>query len=199
VARRPRRAGGDRHRRGPLLLRGIRPGRVRKPGARSGDQKQLGPLPPRGLVLSQADDRSGQRAGIRGGFDLTLLCDLRIAGSEAVFAHPEVKSGGPPLFPPLRWIVGDGLARDLCLTGRRIDAAEAHWIGLVSRVVESERLLEEAASTARLIAEAPQAALEAAKRYLSANQGFGFEDSFRVEHDDVFDHFLGRGGLSNRD
>jgi enoyl-CoA hydratase/carnithine racemase len=66
-------------------------------------------------------------------------------------------------------------------------------------VVESERLLEEAASTARLIAEAPQAALEAAKRYLSANQGFGFEDSFRVEHDDVFDHFPRPGGLSNRD
>jgi enoyl-CoA hydratase len=55
-----------------------------------------------------------------GGFDLALLCDIRIAGPGAVFAHPEIKIGAPPLFTPLQWIVGAGIARDLCLTGRRI-------------------------------------------------------------------------------
>ena len=49
----------------------------------------------------------------------------------------EIKFGAPPLFTPLRWIVGDGIARDLCLTGRRIDADEALRVGLVSRVVLS--------------------------------------------------------------
>jgi enoyl-CoA hydratase len=125
-----------------------------------------------------------------GGFDLSVLCDLRLASTQAVFGHPEVKFGAPPLFTPLRWIVGDGVARDLCLTGRRIDAAEALRIGLVSRVVEPDALMDEALSVARQIAEAPQACLETTKRYMTGNWGLGFEDSFRMEHDDVFDRFL---------
>ena len=128
-----------------------------------------------------------------GGFDLTLLCDMRVASTAAQFGHPEIKFGAPPLFTPLRWIVGDGLARDLCLTGRRIGADEALQIGLVSRVVEPGALLDEAAAAARQIAEAPQAALEATKRYLTGNAGMGFEDSFRIEHDDVFDRLLTGG------
>jgi enoyl-CoA hydratase/carnithine racemase len=127
---------------------------------------------------------------LAGGFDLALICDLRIASRDAVFAHPEVKFGAPPLFTPLRWIVGDGLARDLCLTGRRVTADEALAIGLVSRVVEPAALMDEALGVARTIAEAPQRCLEVTKRYLSGNSGFGFEDSFRVEHDDAFDAFL---------
>jgi enoyl-CoA hydratase/carnithine racemase len=128
-----------------------------------------------------------------GGFDLATLCDLRLASTAAIFGHPEIKFGAPPLFTPLRWIVGDGIARDLCLTGRRIDADEALRIGLVSRVTAPDALLDEALAVARQMAEAPQRALEATKRYLAANQGFGFDDSFRIEHDDVFDNFLGGG------
>jgi enoyl-CoA hydratase/carnithine racemase len=125
-----------------------------------------------------------------GGFDLALLCDMRIASSDASFGHPEIKFGAPPLFTPLRWIVGDGVARDLCLTGRPIDAGEALRIGLVSRVVAPGALIDEAQGAARQIAEAPQRALQVTKRYLSGNQGLGFEDSFRIEHDDVFDVLL---------
>jgi enoyl-CoA hydratase/carnithine racemase len=128
-----------------------------------------------------------------GGFDLATLCDLRLASTAATFGHPEIKFGAPPLFTPLRWIVGDGLARDLCLTGRRIDAEEALRVGLVSRVVEPDRLLNEAIDVARQIAEAPQRTLQATKRYLAGNQALGFEDSFRIEHDDVFDNFLSGG------
>lgn len=125
-----------------------------------------------------------------GGFDLALLCDLRIASREATFGHPEIKFGAPPLFTPLRWLVGDGIARDLCLTGRPVDAEEALRIGLVSRVVAADALRDEALTVARRIAEAPQRALEITKRYMTGNGGFGFEDSFRVEHDDVFDELL---------
>jgi enoyl-CoA hydratase/carnithine racemase len=125
-----------------------------------------------------------------GGFDLALLCDLRIASTEASFGHPEIKFGAPPLFTPLRWTVGDGLARDLCLTGRRVDATEALRIGLVSRVVEPPELLAEARATAAQVAEAPQHALEATKRYLTGSWGLGFEDSLRLEHDDVFQRLL---------
>jgi enoyl-CoA hydratase/carnithine racemase len=125
-----------------------------------------------------------------GGFDLALLCDLRIASTEAAFGHPEIKFGAPPLFTPLRWTVGDGIARDLCLTGRRVDSEEALRIGLVSRVVEPEELLAEARATAALVAEAPQRTLEATKRYLTGSWGLGFEDSLRLEHDDVFERLL---------
>ena len=69
-----------------------------------------------------------------GGFDLALLCDIRIVTPNAVFGHPEIKFGAPPLFTPLQWIVGAGIARELCLTGRRVDAAEAERIGLVNTV-----------------------------------------------------------------
>jgi enoyl-CoA hydratase/carnithine racemase len=128
-------------------------------------------------------------AALGGGFDLYLLCDIRIATPDAVFAHPEIKFGAAPLFTPLQWILGAGIARDLCLTGRRIDAAEAHRIGLVNTIADADSLLDEAIATARVIAE-PQAALEATKRYLTSSAGVTFDQAFAVEHDRVFDEFL---------
>jgi enoyl-CoA hydratase len=127
-------------------------------------------------------------AALGGGFDLALLCDIRIGTPDAVFAHPEIKFGAPPLFTPLQWIVGAGIARDLCLTGRKIDAAEAHRIGLVNTIADNA--FDEAITTARVIAEAPQAALEATKRYLTSSAGVTFDEAFAVEHDRVFDEFL---------
>ena len=123
-----------------------------------------------------------------GGFDLCLLCDVRIATPNAVFGHPEIKFGAPPLFTPLQWIVGTGIARDLCLTGRRIDAAEAYRLGLVNVIADS--VLDEAMATARVMIEAPQPALEATKRYLITSAGVTFDEAFTVEHDRIFDEFL---------
>lgn len=127
---------------------------------------------------------------LAGGFDFVKLCDLRICSSRAVFGHPEVKFGIPPLFTPLRWIVGEGMARDLCFTGRRIDGAEAHRIGLVSEVVPDDRLVERAMDFARLMLEAPAAALRQGKEFMVNCQGRDFESSFSVEHDVVFQEFL---------
>ena len=98
-----------------------------------------------------------------GGLDLAVLCDVRIASENAAFSHPEIKFGAPTLFGPLAEIIGGGLARDLCLSGRRIDAQEAHRIGLVSSVVPLDRLLDEAMAVANSIAEAPLGALKAVK------------------------------------
>lgn len=127
---------------------------------------------------------------VAGGMDLCVLCDFRIASDAAVFGHPEIKFGAPPLFTPLQWIVGMGIARDLCLTGRRIDANEALRIGLVNSVSEPTRLLDDAMAMARSIIEAPQAALECTKRYLISSPSATFEEAFAVEHDAVFDEFL---------
>ncbi len=121
-----------------------------------------------------------------GGFDLAALCDVRIGSASCAFSHPEIKFGAPPLFTPLRWIVGDGWARDLCLTGRKIHAPEAYRIGLLSEVVEDDRLMERVAAIGAMIVAAPAETLRFTKAYLSGNPGKGFEESFRIEHDEAF-------------
>lgn len=98
-----------------------------------------------------------------GGFDIATLSDVRIAAEGAAFGHPEIKFGAATLFGPLAAIIGGGLARDLCLSGRRIDAAEALRIGLVSAVVPAARLADEANAVAATIAEAPAATLRGVK------------------------------------
>lgn len=112
-----------------------------------------------------------QGPAMGGGFDLAVLCDIRIATGAAAFAHPELKFGAPALFGPLREIIGGGLARDLCLTGRVIDAEEAFRIGLVSQLVEPEALEETCLHTARTIAEAPLATLKAVKAQIVRSFG----------------------------
>jgi enoyl-CoA hydratase len=121
-----------------------------------------------------------------GGFDLATLCDLRIDSGSCAFAHPEIKFGVPPLFTPLRWIVGDGWARDLCLTGRNVTASEAHRIGLLSEIVETGRLMERAVEIGAAILQAPADTLAFTKAVLTGDAGKGFEESFRVEHDEAF-------------
>jgi len=129
-------------------------------------------------------------AALAGGFDLAKLCDIRICSPTAVFGHPEIKFGIPPLVTPLRWIVGEGLARHLCLTGRRVDAMEACRIGLVSEVVEGDKLLERAVKIATGIMETPPEALTLTKKLMIDCSGRGFEESFCQEHDCVFQEYL---------
>lgn len=125
-----------------------------------------------------------------GGFDLAALCDMRICAPGASFGHPEIKFGAPPLVTPLRWIVGDGHARDLALTGRPVDAGEALRIGLVARVVDADRLMDEALRVGQRILEAPSETLRFLKSSLAASGGKDFEESFRVEHDAAFREIL---------
>lgn len=98
-----------------------------------------------------------------GGLDLALMCDFRVASENAVFGHPEIKFGATPLYALLRNVVGDGLAKDLCLTGRRIDAKEAFRISLVNKVVPHDKLMEEAKAFANQISEAPDQTLKTVK------------------------------------
>ena len=109
-----------------------------------------------------------------GGFDIAVQCDVRIASETATFGHPEIKFGAPTLYTILSQIVGGGVARDLALSGRRIDALEALRVGLVSAVVPAEALRDEALTYARTVAEAPLDALKAVK------SGIVRETPFRV-------------------
>jgi len=107
---------------------------------------------------------------LAGGFDLAVLCDLRVAARTAWFAHPEI-AFGDVVYGPLRELVGGAVARELCLTGRRVDAEEALRIHLVSAVVEPERLREEARRFAAQVTRAPREVLLRTKAKLLRRAG----------------------------
>ena len=102
-----------------------------------------------------------------GGTELLLACDLRVAAAHAQFGLTETTlaiipgAGGTQRLPRL---VGRSRAKDLILTGRRIEAAEAERIGLVSRIAPAGRLRETALELAQRIAENGPVAVRAAKR-----------------------------------
>jgi enoyl-CoA hydratase len=99
---------------------------------------------------------------IAGGFDLTVCCDVRLAASTATFAHPEFE-WADVVYAPLEAIVGGGVARDLLLTGRRLDAAEALQVGLVSQVVAPEELPGSLEAVMQRVAAAPHDAIRRTK------------------------------------
>ena len=90
-----------------------------------------------------------------GGFDLAVMCDLRIATTTARFAHPE-QAFSDVVYGPLHDLVGGAVARDLCLTGRSLDAREALDLRLVSKVVPPADLEAEAMAFASQISRAPR-------------------------------------------
>lgn len=99
---------------------------------------------------------------LAGGFDLAVMCDVRIAAATARFAHPEI-TFGDVVYGPLHDLVGGAVARDLCFTGRSMDAEEALRRGLVSQVVPEADLPAAAAETAAQIARVPRHLLQRTK------------------------------------
>jgi enoyl-CoA hydratase/carnithine racemase len=92
---------------------------------------------------------------LAGGFDLAVMCDLRVVADSARFAHVEY-AWSEVVYRPLRELVGGSLARELTLTGRAVDAAEAHRIGLANTVVPTGQVVERAVETAATIAAMPR-------------------------------------------
>ena len=104
-----------------------------------------------------------------GGCEMALACDIRIAAENAIFGQPEINlaiipgGGGTQR---LGRIVGSGWARHLILTGEMIDAQKAYSIGLVTKVVPPEELLETANKYAKSLGRKSQGAMAAAKKCL---------------------------------
>ncbi len=110
-----------------------------------------------------------------GGCDLAAMCDFRLAASSAVFGQPQVRFGAAAAYELMRAVVGAGAAREMCLTGRTLEAEEALRIGLVNRVLGADDLLEAADSLARDLATMPEDVPESAKRGFVAHQPRLFE------------------------
>jgi enoyl-CoA hydratase/carnithine racemase len=101
-----------------------------------------------------------------GGCELTLCADIRVAADNAKFGQPEILLGlipGAGGTQRLSRLVGPAKAKDLIFTGRMIDAAEGHRIGLVDQVVPAEEVFATAHAWAAKLASGPAYALRAAK------------------------------------
>ncbi len=108
-----------------------------------------------------------------GGCELMMMCDIVIAAETAKFGQPEINLGimaGMGGTQRLTRMVGKAKAMDMNLTGRFMDAAEAERAGLVSRVVPAKKLMEEAMTVARKVAEKSMVSTLAVKE--SINRAF---------------------------
>lgn len=109
---------------------------------------------------------------IAGGAGLATICDFTMATTEAKFGFTEARIGFVPAVVSAFLIlqIGDKRSRDLLLTGRLIDAAEAYRLGLVNEIVAPNELKQRVRALAdALIANSPQS-LKATKRLMATQQ-----------------------------
>ena len=134
----------------------------------------------------------GQALG--GGLELAMAASLRVAGRDARLGLPETRlglipgAGGTQRLPRL---VGRGRALDLMLTPRTIDAAEAHTIGLVDRLVDAGRAEETALAWAAQLATLPTSALTAVLECVDDAHDLPLAEGLQREADRVADLFAG--------
>jgi methylglutaconyl-CoA hydratase len=114
-----------------------------------------------------------QGLALAGGAALASACDMVVAREDAVFGYPEVAIGFVPAIAMALLVrsVGEKRAFDLVATGRRVGAVEALGIGLISRVLPSERFEEESALLINGLACTSAAALKTTKELLHDFRG----------------------------
>ncbi|MCE2403731.1 MAG: enoyl-CoA hydratase/isomerase family protein [Dehalococcoidia bacterium] len=118
------------------------------------------------------------------GLEMALLCDLRIASEDAVFAMPEAGLGMIPAAGGTQTIprhTGPAGAMDLLLTRRRVAAPEALELGLVGRVVPVGRLDHEARTLAEGLASAPREAVVFVKEAVRRGADLPLTDALELE------------------
>ncbi|GLB63542.1 enoyl-CoA hydratase [Dietzia sp. NCCP-2495] len=123
-------------------------------------------------------------AALGGGMELALCCDRRIAESRAKLGQPEILlgiipgAGGTQRLPRL---VGPAVAKDLCLTGRTLTAAEALQLGAVEEVVDDGTALDRALDWARQFVGGPRIALRAVKEAVDRGIEVDLETGLAIE------------------
>ena len=121
-----------------------------------------------------------------GGCEFALVCDIIIAAESAKFSLPETGLGimpGAGGTQRLVRMVGRTKAMEMILTGRMIDAAEADRIGLVSRVVPTEKLMDEALAVATKIAALSRPVTKAAKQAVKAAEELPLSAGLKLERE----------------
>ena len=119
-----------------------------------------------------------------GGCELALVCDIRIASKRATIGLSEIKlgllpgGGGTQRLPR---IVGMSKALEMLYTGDAIDAEDAYRIGLVSRVVDPDKLMDEARMLARSFVDKPPLALRMAKEAVKRGANMDLKSALQFE------------------
>lgn len=119
-----------------------------------------------------------------GGLELALAADYRVAADDALLGQPEVQLGiipGSGGTQRLTRLIGPSRAKNLLMTGRRVDAAEALRLGLVDEVVPAAEVHTAALRYARRLAEGPAAALEAIKEAVDHGADSGLSAGLALE------------------
>ena len=109
---------------------------------------------------------------LAGGFDLAIMCDLRIASTTARFTHPE-RAFGDVVYGPLHDLVGGAVAREVAIGGREFDAREALAVHLVGEVVEPGALAAATDAAIERVCVAPRDVLVRTKAKALRRAGFG--------------------------
>jgi len=119
-----------------------------------------------------------------GGCELAMMCDFILAADTAKFGQPEINLGVAPGIGGTQRLtrqVGKSKAMDMILTGRMMDAAEAERVGLVSRVVAADKLIDEALAAAKTIAGMSMNAVMLTKEMVNAAYETPLAQGMRLE------------------
>lgn len=125
-------------------------------------QETQGPMGPTWMLLSKPVLAAVEGHAVAGGMELSLLCDLRIAASNAVFGIYNRRFGVPLIdlgTVRLPRMIGQSHALDLILTGRPVSGEEALRMGVANRLVEPGKALEASLQLAHELARYPQRGL----------------------------------------
>ena len=121
-----------------------------------------------------------------GGCELSMSCDIRLAGEKAKFGQPEVGLGITPGFggtQRMSRLVGLAKAKELIFTAKMINAAEAEKIGLVNSVVPQEELMDKVMEMAKQIAQNSPMAVKYAKSAINRGYETDIETAMYIEKD----------------
>jgi len=145
-----------------------------------------GPMGPTRMRLGKPVVAAIEGHAVAGGLELAVWCDLRVAAQDATFGvfcrrwGVPLIDGGTVRLPRL---IGSGRALDLILTGRAVDAAEAHAIGLVDRVVASGQARQGRKLVGQGLGGLPQDCLRNDRLSVLDQEGLPEVEALRVELD----------------
>jgi enoyl-CoA hydratase/carnithine racemase len=121
-----------------------------------------------------------------GGCELAMSCDLRVASEAAKFGQPEILLGiipGAGGTQRLARLVGPSRAKDICLSGRQVDAAEALRLGLADRVVPAAETITAAVTWAQEFARGPLTVQQYCLEAIDGGLDGSLSDGLTLEQD----------------
>ncbi len=148
--------------------------------------RRTAPMGPSWLELTKPSIAAVEGHAVAGGLEMSVMCDLRVAGRSAVFGvfcrrwGVPLIDGGTVRLPRL---IGQSRAMDMILTGRPVGAEEALSFGLANRVVDDGAALDTALEIAAQLAQFPQDCMRNDRLSVLAQWGVPLADALKFENE----------------